>query len=71
MKRITALILALAMLITANGILAEDAGNTDSSATQFVSYVLGDSGGRSSRSLNNEEYVRVTEEDGRYFRYTV
>lgn len=71
MKRITALILALAMLITANCVLAEDAGNTDSSATHFVSYVLGDSGGRSSRSLNNEEYVRVTEEDGRYFRYTV
>lgn len=71
MKRITALILAVAMLITANCVLAEETGNTDSSPTGYVAYVLGDSGGRSSRSLDSNEYVLVTEEDGRYIRYTV
>ena len=71
MKRITALILALAMLITANCVLAESAGDAGSSPTEFVSYILGDSGSRSSRSYNSEEYIRVEEEDGRYIRYTV
>ena len=71
MKRITALILALAMLITANCVLAEDTGNTDSSPTKVISYVVGDSGGNSSRTLDSEEYILVTEEDGRYIRYTV
>ena len=71
MKRITALILALAMLITANQVLAESDGDAGSSPTEFVSYILGDSGSRSSRSYNSEEYIRVEEEDGRYIRYTV
>ena len=71
MKRITALILTLVMLITANGVLAEKTGNADSSATEFVTYIMGDSGSRSSRSFSSEEYICVTEEDGRYIRYTV
>lgn len=70
MKRITAMILALAMLITANCVLAESAEDTDSPATETFVYIVGDSGLRSSMSLGRDEFVHVVEEDGRYIRYT-
>ena len=70
MKRITALILALVMLITANCVLAESTEDTDSPATETFVYIVGDAGLRSSMSLGRDEFVHVVEEDGRYIRYT-